>query len=124
MQLHGPLNTYVRNLRARAGLSQNELATLLGSGGHSTVSAYEQEGQSQRDVERVIALELILDEPVQAIFAGISKRLREQIARRASAVLAGVPDKTSRANVQKLETLARLAHIDKEQDDSLWNGTV
>jgi transcriptional regulator with XRE-family HTH domain len=114
MPNYGPLGNYVPVMRNRAGLSQRDMFVLLDLGGHSAVANYEKDDSLPKDVERAIALELILDEPIQGIFAGISTRIRQQIASRAGALLTTM-EKTSPANAQKLETLARLAQIDREE---------
>jgi len=113
MTKYGPLDNYVPVHRKESGLSYKDMSVLLGLGGHSAVAHYE--GDSvPKDLERAIAFELIFEEPVQAIFVGAAARVRQQIASRASALLEGPIGKTSAANAQKLETLARLARIDKE----------
>ena len=113
MTPYGSLDNYIAKHRKGAGLSQDELAIMLGLEGRSSVSRYEM-ALRLPELQTLIALEVVFDEPIQKLFAGVAERVRADIPRRAQALLEGMGDKPSAENVQKLTTLARLAHIDDE----------
>ncbi len=122
MKFYGPLDNYISTHRNETGLSQDELAVLLGLGGHEVISKYEQ-GKILPELPGIIALETILDEPIQSIFAGVAERVRSDIARRARALLEGTTDKPTAHNAQKLSTLWRLSTLD-ENDAIQWRDTA
>lgn len=118
MQLYGSWDNYISVHRKESGLSQIELAILLGLESTGSVARYEQV-QRMPELQIGIGLELIFNEPMQAIFAGVAERMRGDVARRARALLEGIGEKPTAQNVQKLATLARLAHLD-EEDFTPW----
>ncbi len=112
MQLYGSLDNYILSLRTQCGLSQKDLAFLLGERRELIVRC---EQQSQLPPLRSgISLGLIFDEPIESVFAGVSEKMRAQVAARARVLLRDMPDKTPDENAVKLTTLARLAHLDEE----------
>lgn len=108
--------------REQAGLSQDELAIVLGLEGRGSVSRYEL-ALRLPELQTLIALELIFDEPMQKLFAGIAEKVRADIPRKARALLEGMGEKPSDRNAQKLATLERLAHLD-EEDFMPWENTA
>ena len=113
MQNYGPLDNYISTHRRMAGLSQEELAVLMGNELRESIGRYEQ-GVRRVDLHGALALEIIMDEPLQYLFAGVSEKVRADVARRAKALLEGMTDKSSARNAQKLTTLDRLAHLEDE----------
>jgi len=111
MLLYGSLDNYILAYRKEAGLSQDELAILLGLEGRASVARYEQVRRLP-ELQMLIGLELIFDEPVQKMFAGMAERVRGDLPARARALLEGMGEKPTAQNIQKLATLARLAHLD------------
>lgn len=113
MKLYGSLDNYIAMYRRHTGFSQAELAVLVGLE-QATLSRYEL-GQRIPDLEVVLALEMVLDEPMECIFAGVAGRVRAQVAERAQALLEASGDEPSHENLLKLAILSKLAHPDDEQ---------
>lgn len=113
MQPIGALDNYIDTLRREAGLSQKEFAVLVGLNGHSAVSKWEHDERRPETIECLIALELVLDEPIQTIFAGIAERVRPLVARRAAELLEGSTDKPSARTADKFRALDRMARLEE-----------
>lgn len=113
MKLYGSLDNYIAMYRRNAGLSQAELATLVGLE-QAALSRCEL-GQRTPDLEVVLALEMVLDEPLECIFAGVAGRVRARVAARAQALLEASNDEPSHENFLKLGILSKLAHPDDER---------
>ncbi len=113
MTPYGSLDNYIALHRKQAGLSQDELAIMLGLEGRGSISRYEI-ALRLPELQTLIALEVVFDEPIQKLFAGVAEKVRADIPIRAQAVLEGMGEKPSAQNAEKLATLARLAHIDDE----------
>src|SRR5262245_11325621 len=96
MKPYGSLDNYISALRREAGFLQDELAILMGLGGRSAVSRYES-AEEMPDLAKLIALEIIFDEPIQKIFAGIAEDVRENIPNRARAIMEGMGEKATAA---------------------------
>lgn len=77
-----PLSHYLKMYRKRSGLSQDELALLLGCKSGSKVSRYERSGRVPR-IDALLALEVVFREPVREIFRGRYERVRRDVRRRA-----------------------------------------
>jgi DNA-binding XRE family transcriptional regulator len=114
MSFYGPKDNYIFNHRLQTGLSQDDLAVLIGLGEGASVGRYER-GVRLPELRTGLALEIIFEEPVQAIFAGISHDLRSDVASRAKALLEITNDEPTNVNAMKLKTLARLARLEEEQ---------
>jgi hypothetical protein len=80
---------------------------------------YEQQAGLPR-LESAIGFGLVFDEPVEALFAGVSESMRDQLAVRARVLLQQMSDKTTADNAQKLDTLTRLGNL----DDDTWRGAA
>lgn len=72
------------------------------------------------DLETLVALEVVLGQPIQELFAGVTERVREKVAQRAQALLESLDDTPSKEGVLKLETLSKLAHPDDERIIPTW----
>jgi len=103
------LDNYLRAHRRRAGLTQDEVAFLLGSASGTKVSRYEQ-GRRRPPLETAFAYEIIFGAPSRELFAGIYERI-ERTARRRARLLADRLGKAamSRVNAHKLAALRALA---------------
>jgi len=113
MMLYGSLDNYISMHREKSGLSQNELALLVGLEGATSIARYEK-AVRQPELRTLVAFEVVLDEPLQALFAGECEYVRGQVRARARALLESMTDKPTEKNAQKLQTLARLAHLEDE----------
>jgi len=76
------LPNYLRASRKQAGLSQDDLAFLLGCGSGTKVSRYEL-FRRQPGLPTVFALEAIFGKPARELFAGIYDDAGQQTAERA-----------------------------------------
>jgi transcriptional regulator with XRE-family HTH domain len=99
------LDNYLRTYRKRAGLSQDELAFLLGCQYGTKVSRYERNSR-QPSLETALAYEVVLGAPVRELFAGIIEKV-EVITRRRAQVLARKLSAATQTplTVRKLELL-------------------
>lgn len=111
-----PLPHYLRLHRKKAGLSQDELARLLGATSGTKVSRYERFARTP-SLETVFACEVIFGVPASILFAGLFEDVKRATLRRAEgrlADLAGDPE-TDRNHGRK-EWLTRLANLAEHQD--------
>jgi DNA-binding XRE family transcriptional regulator len=103
-----PLKNYLLTYRKRTGLSQDELAFLLGIGSGTTVSKHET-GARKPLLKAALSYEIILGESACELFAGWYLELALAIRSRAAklrARLAAAP--ATPANIQKLKAIKRL----------------
>jgi transcriptional regulator with XRE-family HTH domain len=111
------LKTYLRTLRRRSGLTQRELAFLLGLKGGSAVSRME----GLKRVPTLIwtrACVLIFGTRALELFPSLFAEVREAVRSRANELymeLQGNPSKTTRAKLNFLEEV--LARLERESDD-------
>lgn len=77
-----PLSNYLRTFRKRSGLSQDELAALLGCKHGSMVSRYER-GDRAPSLETLIAYEVIFQSSARELFRGVHDRVRGSVRQRA-----------------------------------------
>lgn len=66
------------NVRHEHGLSRKEVSDLLGYKGTSALAAYER-GISQPPLKTLLALEIILRQPIAFLWPTLYRELREQI---------------------------------------------
>ena len=81
-----PLSNYLRTYRKRAGLTQKELAFLLGCQSGAKVSRYENV-QRLPNLNTVFAYEVIFNIPANQLFAGIYENAKEKVEQRAILLL-------------------------------------
>lgn len=89
-----PLPNYLRAHRKRLGLSQDDLAYLLGCRSGTKVSRYER-FRRQPNLTTVFAFEVIVGVPARKLFAGLYVAAERDVVRRAEVLLrqlAGYPD--------------------------------
>jgi len=81
IEMKNRLPNYVRAHRRRAGLSQYEIATILGYRDEGTVSRHEL-FRSVPPLLIALAYEIIFREPVSELFAGLRDSVEEGIEKR------------------------------------------
>src|SRR2546422_5660745 len=99
------LPNYLRTHRKRAGLSQDEVAYLLGCRSGAKVSRYERLARKP-SLETAFAYEAVFKVPARELFAGVYEKVEAEIRKRAR-VLAGKlgARETDRTMRRKLESL-------------------
>jgi transcriptional regulator with XRE-family HTH domain len=117
--LHGPLDNYIEMHRQRHGLSQAELAVLIEVEQRGTVSQFER-GVRHPQLRNLIALELVLGESLQNLFAGEAQRVEEEVRVRARALLESLGDDPSPELIAKFELLSRLVRPDDSRIVPTW----
>lgn len=119
MKLYGSLDNYIQMHRERVGLSQADLSLLISVEQRGSVSRYEQ-GLRFPNLETLLALEIVLGQPIREIFAGVTERVRDNVTARARALLEDLDDAPNKETLLKLECLSRLAHPDDLHVEPLW----
>src|SRR5690349_14631140 len=76
MPLYGPLHNYIEAHRDKSGLSQAELAFLIGIEKGSSVSRYEL-GDRTPNLESMLALEFVFAQPMRRLYLGVADGVRE-----------------------------------------------
>src|SRR5262245_12507020 len=106
------LLNYIRMHRKRAGLSQAEMAFLLGCNTGAKVSRYERFAR-RPNLETVFACEALLGVPARELFAGIYQKVEETIHQRAQILAerlnSGNPDCFTRQKLEKLAAITSAA---------------
>jgi transcriptional regulator with XRE-family HTH domain len=96
------LDNYLRMYRKRAGLSQDEVAYLLGAKSGTMTSRYERFRRTP-SLETALAYEEIYGVPARELFAGVADRADRVVRRRA-----GILHKKMRAAGRRSEQLRRI----------------
>ena len=76
------LQNYLRTYRKRNGLSQDEMAFLLGCQSGTKVSRYERSGRKP-SIETLFAYELVFGAPSRELFAGVYQKVEKKTLNRA-----------------------------------------
>src|SRR2546428_10823137 len=99
------LPNYLKTYRKRAGLSQDEVAFLLGCRSGAKVSRYERLAR-RPSLETAFAYEAVFGVPARDLFAGVYEKVESDIVKRAR-VLAGklTAAKPDRVMLRKLQSL-------------------
>jgi transcriptional regulator with XRE-family HTH domain len=104
-----PLQNYLRTYRKRSGLTQTEVAFLLGSDDGMKVYRYERQVQ-RPTLETVLAFEAIFRVPAKELFAGLYQKAEKETRARALMLAQQlIPAKTMRVTLCKLATLQHLS---------------
>ena len=119
MKLYGSLNNYIEMHRQRVGLSQAELSMLIAVEQRASISRYER-GLRFPNLETLLALEMVLGQPILDLFAGVAEHVQESVTSRARTLLESLDDTPSKEMVLKLELLSKLAHPDDHQVIPIW----
>jgi transcriptional regulator with XRE-family HTH domain len=103
------LENYLETYRRRAGLSQREVAFLLGAQSGSKVCRYERLWE-RPTLETLLAYEAILGVPARELFAGVFEKVEKTIFERASALAKQLEAaKSDRVKARKVALLKSLA---------------
>lgn len=76
------LKNYLRSNRKRLGLSQKDVAFLLGARGGAKVCRYERFSR-EPSLETALAFEVIFQKPASELFAGLYKEVEQRVSARA-----------------------------------------
>ncbi len=116
-----PLKNYIRSARKRAGLSQGDLASLLGGRGGKLVSRYEL-FQREPMLPMALAFESALGVPVNELFKGLAETARQTALRRAKVMELQLRNKpATRATERKRQSLRRI--IERSSDEVSTNSS-
>lgn len=103
------LENYLRTYRKRAGLSQDEVAFLLGCRSGAKVSRYERLAR-QPNIRTLFACEIIFRVPARELFAGLYQKVEKVTFDRAQKLSKSLgPAQADRIMARKLTTLSALA---------------
>ncbi len=80
------LPNYLKTFRKRAGLTQDELAFLLGCKSGAKVSRYEQ-FKRQPSLQTAFAYEAVFGTPASELFAGLFQQAQQETKKRAQALI-------------------------------------
>ena len=111
--MHRPMSptslpNYLRTCRKRAGLSQAEVAFLLGSQGGAKVCRYERFRQSP-NLKTLLSYEILFRTPVQKLFRGLHQEVERDLLRRIRVLLKKLAKAgRSRVAAHKIEFLNAL----------------
>lgn len=106
--MSAPLESYLRTYRKRSGLSQVEVAFLLGSSSGANISRYERLS-IQPKLETALAYEAIFQIPVRDLFAGLYQKVEREIMERLRLLTEKVSDaKLNHVTAHKLTVLRSL----------------
>src|SRR6266481_1026158 len=109
------LKTYLRPLRRRWGLTQRELAFLIGVKNGAAISRIEGLKKAPR-LEWAVACAVVFDTRALELFPGLFSRVYEDVLGRSTQLyeeLQGDPSKTTRLKLDFLETV--LARLEKRR---------
>jgi transcriptional regulator with XRE-family HTH domain len=98
---------YLRMYRRRAGLSQEDVAYLLGCHEGTKVCRYERYRRIPT-LATALAFEVILGVPVRELFAGIYEKAECEVKRRVGFLARRLITKPGRGTARRLEMLRRL----------------
>ena len=113
------LPNYLRAHRKRLGLSQNDVAYLLGAESGAKVCRYERFNRLP-GLETILAYCAIFDRTTSELFAGLHDRIEYDIALRAQKLLEqSKAQKATRQNVRKQKTLAQLVEYKSKRSGKM-----
>lgn len=109
-----PLSNYLKMYRKRSGLSQPELAFLLGCRDGSKISRYER-GRRSPSLDALIALQVVFHGPTEALFVGRYGQVLRELRARAKRLIrrveaAGAADPRTRRKLTFLVELSKRHH--------------
>lgn len=103
------LSNYLRTYRKHRGLSQDEVARLIGTGHDGNVTRHEN-GERTPGLENALAYAAALQVPVTELFAGTYEKVESKVAERAQQLAGELAEREGTPAVsRKLETLETLA---------------
>jgi transcriptional regulator with XRE-family HTH domain len=102
------LENYLRTYRKRSGLSQEEVAFLLGCQNGTKVSRYERFARKP-SLESLFAYEVVFGAPARELFAGAYQKVEKRISNRAELLARKVnratPDRMATRKLQILKAI-------------------
>jgi transcriptional regulator with XRE-family HTH domain len=102
------LENYLRTYRKRSGLSQDEVAFLLGSQSGTKVSRYERFSR-RPSLETLFAYEMVFGARARELFAGAYQKVERRILSRAQLLTRklnrATPDRTATRKLQILKAI-------------------
>ena len=111
------LPNYLKTYRKRAGLSQDEVAFLLGCQSGAKVSRYERLAR-QPSLETILAYEVLFGTPASELFAGVYAKVEQRLKRRVRRMIARLSeDKPTKRTLRKLAALNALLGPAVHQDE-------
>lgn len=103
-----PLQAYLRTYRKRSGLSQDDVAFLIGSANANNITRHELHSRTP-DLRTAFAYEVIFRAPLEQLFAGLYQKVEKETIARARLLAhktAQTPSRRlSRRNLPFLELL-------------------
>src|SRR5881628_703008 len=114
------LPNYLKTHRKRAGLSQDEVAFLLGCRSGAKVSRYERLAR-RPSLETAFAYEAVFGVPARELFAGVYEKVEREVVKRAR-VLAGKLNATQsdRTVHRKLDRLKAMTTAAESETSQAW----
>lgn len=100
-----PLENYLKTHRQRSGLTQSELASLLGFDSSVNIFRYER-GIRKPNLERALALQMLFEIRVDELFPAVNEKVARILIARITELEKAVGDATTPQGIYKLETLA------------------
>ena len=97
-----PLQNYLRTFRRRFGLSQKEMAALLGGKSGTKISRYESFGRLP-NVNAIWAYEVIFNEAACELFAGRYTEVRTAVRSHAQTLIAELTSESQKPNSPRIE---------------------
>ena len=105
------LPNYLRTNRKRLGLSQDDVAHLLGTGNGTTVCRHEQFDR-EPGLRAALAYEAVFRRPIRELFAGLYDEIEREVAGRAKKLVVKTASmKPGQRTARKRETLAKIAGV-------------
>src|SRR5580692_3638349 len=103
------LPNYLRTHRKRLGLSQDEVAYLLGAESGAKASRYERFSR-EPGFRSALACEAVFQRPIRELFAGLYEQIQREVALRAKELIVKTATvKSGKNTARKRETLKRIA---------------
>ncbi len=113
------LQNYLRTYRKRTGLSQDEVAFLLGCQSGAKVSRYERFGRKP-SLETALAYEVVFGVPGRDLFAGIFQKVEEKTKKRAQSLAQRLkvarPDRITLEKIRILEAIVSGPRIEPSRN--------
>src|SRR5690348_2590379 len=103
---HPQLPNYLRSNRNRLGLSQDDVAFLLGARHGAKISRYENFIRTP-SLEAALALEVICKRSVSELFGGLYQKAERNVSKRAKKLI----DRKAEAPRRRRDTLSELSKI-------------
>jgi len=103
------LPNYLHTCRKAAGLSQDEVAFLLGSKSGARVCRYER-FQQNPNLESLLAYEILFQTPVRILFRGVHQEVERNLLKRIRALIRRLTKTgNDRVNAHKISVLRTLS---------------